>query len=124
MKCLQTALQTVNERSRGGGCCSGGSAAPQDCSSNSAAGADQGGLAETRPGKMGEYSPACSGGPGARANRHMDMALGNKSPLHALVALVTPWGQGVERNLQIIPWVIRYLCAGRPPLPATVLLAD
>ena len=45
-----------------------------------------------------------------RANSHLDVALESKrltpSPYMHWVALVAPWGQGVERNLQIVPWVI------------------
>ena len=48
-------------------------------------------FAETRHGKTGKYSLACSGGPGARANSHLDVALGNKSPHMHWVALIAPW---------------------------------
>ena len=45
-----------------------------------------------------------------RANSHLDVALESKrltpSPYMHWVALVALWGQGVERNLQIVPWVI------------------
>ena len=41
-----------------------------------------------------------------RADSHLDVALGNKSPHMHWVALVAPWGQEVERNLQMMPWVV------------------
>ena len=71
---------------------SSGSVAPPDCSSNSGTGTDKGYLAETRHGETGEYSLACSRGPGARANTHLDEALGNKSPSHALGGSCCPLG--------------------------------
>ena len=41
-----------------------------------------------------------------KANSHLDVALGNKRPLLALGGSCAPWDQGVERNLQIMSWVI------------------
>ena len=41
-----------------------------------------------------------------RANSSSDVAWEVKAPHMLWVVLVTPGGQGVERNLQIVPWVI------------------
>ena len=41
---------------------------------------------------MGEYSLACSGGPETRINSHLGVALGNKSPSHALGGSCCPLG--------------------------------
>ena len=46
-----------------------------------------------------KYSLTCTCGPRARAHSHLDMALGNKSPLHALGGSCFPLGKRVGEKL-------------------------